>query len=155
VNRPSAPVPLDEDALTAGVELVGRTGATNFEVGYLHDDVPIEKAGWWAKAQYRGTRITVENQPGPAEAVEALAERILTSAKCMHCGGLVTLRPDGALAYVGGRFLDGTEITEDLARSMPQCRWRRVGPRWQRGCEMAPRKSTAAARKKARKRGRR
>lgn len=60
----------DEDALIAGVDLVGRTGATDFEVGYLHDDVPVAEAGWYAKAQYRGARLTAEDHPGPVEAVE-------------------------------------------------------------------------------------
>jgi len=44
-------VNLDEDALIAAADLVGRTGATGFEIGYLHDDVPAEKAGWYAHAQ--------------------------------------------------------------------------------------------------------
>jgi hypothetical protein len=157
VNQPRPPIGgIDEDQLIAGVELVGRTGARELQVGYLHEDVPSERAGWYAHAQYRGARITVEDKRGPVEAVEALAERLLTSAVCQHCKGLVSLRPDGALAYIGGHFLDGTPITEELVRSMPQCHWRRVGQHWQRGCEMAPRKSTAAARRrgKGRKRSR-
>lgn len=49
-------VPLDDDALLATADLVGRSGATGLEVGYLHDDVPAELASWWATAHYQGAR---------------------------------------------------------------------------------------------------
>lgn len=51
---------LDEDALAACAELVGRTGAKDFQIGYLHDNVPLRLAGWYAYAQYPGNRIGVE-----------------------------------------------------------------------------------------------
>lgn len=104
----------DEDALVAGVDLVGRTGATDFEVGYLHDDVPVAEAGWYAKAQYRGARLTAEDHPGPVEAVEALARRLLKGALC-KCRRRVTL---------AGSQGDGSK-----------CRWTRVGRRWTSECE--------------------
>ncbi len=31
---------LDEDALIAATDLVGRTGAKEFQIGYLNDDPP-------------------------------------------------------------------------------------------------------------------
>ncbi len=43
---------LDQDAVTACADLVGRTGATNFTIGYLHDDVPPDQAAWYAHAQF-------------------------------------------------------------------------------------------------------
>lgn len=104
-------IDLDEDALLAAIDLVGRTGATDFEVGYLNDDVPIEKADWWARAQYRGARIQVEHYKGPAEASEALARRLFADAICTHCGALIRL--------------SGNKVG---------CRWRRAGARWERGC---------------------
>ena len=127
---------LDEDAVIAAVDLVGRTGATEIEFGYLHDDVPLEEAGWYAHAQYRGARITEENQRGPAEAVEALARRLLTGGKCVHCGGLVALSDAGAVAYPGAAMADGTVWTEEQIRAAGQCRWTRQGQRWARGCEV-------------------
>lgn len=125
---------MDDDALTAAVDLVGRTGAESFELGYLHDDVPVPQAAWWANAQLRGTRIMVEDQPGPVEAAEALARRILVGGQCQHCGGLVALSDGAAVAYPGP-MTDGTTWTEEAIRAAGQCRWRRVGPRWVRGCE--------------------
>jgi hypothetical protein len=135
---------LDEDAVIAAVDLVGRSGATGFEFGYLHDDVPTEEAGWWAKAQYRGARISVQDHRGPVEACEALARRILTGAKCAHCGGLVALSDRGAVAY-GGQMADGTTFTLEQARAAGRCRWTREGQRWARGCEVPDAAPAAAA----------
>lgn len=123
------------DAAVAAADLVGRTGARHLQVGYVHDDVPSEDAGWFAHAQYRGARITVEAQTGPGEALEALARRILTGAKCVHCGGLVALSRLGAVFYRDAVMADGSRFTETHARAVPQCQWRRVGKRWVAGCQ--------------------
>ncbi len=124
---------LDEDAVRACADLAGRSGARSFQCGYLHDDVPVEQAGWYAYAQFRGARISAENQPGPVEACDALARKLLTGAECQHCHGLVTLTGAGAVAYPGP-FTDGTTRTEAELRAKPQCRWTRMGPRWVAGC---------------------
>lgn len=123
---------VDQDAVVAAADLVGRTGATGFEIGYLHDDVPNEEAGWYASAQYRGARI-IEESSGPTEAAEALARRLLTGARC-KCGKLVALSDSGAVAYDDVTMADGTKWTVDKARAAGQCRWRRMGARWQQGC---------------------
>jgi hypothetical protein len=133
------PDAFDRDALLAAVDLVGRTGARDFEIGYLNDaDEPAFAAHgpqWWAKAQYRGERIFVEDHTRPDAAAEALAVRLLTGAKCKHCGGLVALADDGALAFAEAHLVDGTSWTSEEAAAAGQCRWRRVGTRWERGCE--------------------
>lgn len=126
--------PDQEDALVATVELVGRTGATAFECGYLHDDAPVDQAAWWAHAQYRGARIAVENQAGPVQAFDALAKRLLSGAQCQHCRGLVALSPFGAMAF-DSTFVDGRRWTVEQAAAAQQCLWRRVGRSWVRGCE--------------------
>jgi hypothetical protein len=125
---------LDEDALRACADLVGRTGAKGFQIGYLHEGVPPEQAGWFAHAQYQGARIGVEDKTGPVEAAEALCRRLLTGAQCFHCKRLVALSDHGAIAY-NSHLADGTEWTVEQAAKAGQCRWRRVGPRWVRGCE--------------------
>ena len=104
----------DQDAIEAGLTLCGRSGAREVEFGYLDDDVPIADARWWAKAQYDGARLQVENLPGPAEAIEALARKILEGGECTHCQETVRLEGEA----------DG-----------PGCRWSRLGRRWIRGCE--------------------
>jgi hypothetical protein len=111
---------INEDVVRALVDLVGRTGATNLELGYLHDDVPVEQAGWWAYAQYRGARITTADHRSPTGAALALAERLLAGATC-RCTRPVTLSDDGA-----------------------GCRWRLVGDRWEPGCDEPPLKVKGA-----------
>lgn len=115
---------LDEDALFAAADLVGRTGAKSFEIGYLHDDVPAAEAGWYAHAQYKGARITEEGA-GPVEAAEALARRLLAGGKCTRCGGLIALSGHGAFAYPSATLTDGTSWTAEDAKAAAQCRWTR------------------------------
>lgn len=103
---------LNGDAVVACADLVGRAGASGFELGYLHDDVPIEQAGWYAHAQYRGARMTVEDRCSPSEAALALAERLLRGAAC-RCGLQVTLNDD-----------------------VPGCRWRLQGKAWKPSCDV-------------------
>jgi hypothetical protein len=102
---------LDEDAVIACFDLAGRTGAQGAEIGYLNDEPPH---GWYAHAKYRGARIVVEDLDGPVEAADALARRLLAGGKCTHCKRTVVLSGDGLV-----------------------CRWRRMGPRWERGCAPA------------------
>jgi len=104
-------VQFDDEAITACADLVGRSGATSFIIGYLHEGVPIAEAGWYAHAQYHGARLICENQRGPAEAAEGLSARLLDGARCVYC----------SLPVVTG---DGEG-----------CRWHREGARWEPGCE--------------------
>jgi hypothetical protein len=129
-------IDMDDEALSAGVMLVGNTGARSFECGYLHDDVPTEEAAWYATAAYNGVKIIAENHPGPVAAVEALAEKLLTGARCQWCQGLVSLRDDGATAYPGSGMADGSTMPESVEEitALGLCRWRRHGPRWEPGC---------------------
>lgn len=128
-----AAVSMDEDAVIAAVDLVGRAGAKSFELGYLDDDVPVEKARWWAHADYRGDRIIEENHRGPVEAAEALARRILTGGRC-RCGKLVALSGNGAVAYDNVTMADGSKWTADEAKAAGQCRWTREGRKWVSAC---------------------
>lgn len=159
---------LDQDALDAAVDLVGRSGARGFEVGYVHEGVPVAEAGWYAHAQYGGARITTEDHRGPVEAAEALARRLLTGAKCTHCGGLVALRDDGAMAWpgqlIGMGQLQGVKDAPHAAdgpwdaeaiRAAGQCRWRRMGAKWVRGCEGQPAARAAGPNRAERRRKKR
>jgi hypothetical protein len=125
---------MDDDAVTAALDLVGRAGARELNFGYLHEDVPIDEAGWWATASYQGTKITVENHAGPVEALEGLARRLLTGAKCVTCGGLIALSDSGAIGYPGTIMADGTRWSKEDLEQARHCRWRRNGPRWEPGC---------------------
>lgn len=107
---------IDEDEVMAAVGLADRCGARDFEVGFLHDDKPVHLAGWWASVSFRGAKVRVENQAGPAEAAAALARRLLDGAQC-RCGKAVCIHGDGTDAC---------------------CRWSRVGPKWTPGCDEPP-----------------
>jgi hypothetical protein len=125
-------VNLDEDALIAAADLVGRTGAKEFQIGYLNDDPPHQ---WYAQARYKGTRISEGDHKGPIEAAEALARRLLAGGKCTKCGGLVALSGAGAMIYPSATLTDGTKWTERDAKAAGQCRWTRVGRKWVAGCQ--------------------
>ncbi|OIN79982.1 hypothetical protein [Mycobacterium malmoense] len=105
--------PWDQDAFNAALDLIGRTGAKQFEIGYLNENVPVEQADWYAHAQYHGTRVIAEHHRGPVEAAEALARRLLDGGLCTHCGLRI------ALADFPGK----------------RCRWTRQGDKWARGCQ--------------------
>lgn len=140
--------------LTAGVTLIGHTGAKTLEIGYLHDDVPADQAGWWASAQYQGAKLTVEDHRSPADAVEALAEKILTGGRCQWCQGLVALGTAGAVAYPGSPMVDGTVMPSDpeQIRALGQCLWRLRGDRWEPGCVHGESTAPAAPRDRAARR---
>lgn len=107
-------MPESDDIVDACIDLVGRCGASGLQIGHLHDDAPVAEAGWYAYAQYRGARITVEDHQSPTLAALALAQRLLQGAAC-RCGETVSLSDD-----------------------RPGCRWRLVGARWEPGCDVPP-----------------
>jgi hypothetical protein len=134
VAVPGPPGAGDEDAVKACADLVGRTGAKSFECGYLHDDVPVAEAGWYATAVYRGAKLTAEDKASAAEACDALADRLLSGAQCQHCKGLVALSDGGAFAFRRATLATGQRWDAEDAAKAPQCRWTRTGARWERGC---------------------
>jgi hypothetical protein len=134
VTAAGPPGVAEEDAVKACADLVGRTGATSFECGYVHEGVPVAEAGWYATAVYKGAKITAEDKSSPAEACDALADRLLTGAQCQHCEGLVALTDEGAFAYSRAVLATGQRWDADDAAKAPQCRWTRTGARWERGC---------------------
>jgi len=125
--------PDDENAVVACADLVGRSGARKFEIGYLYDDVPCEQAGWYAHAQYPGARITASDQPSPVHAARELARKILTGARC-RCGRLVSLSDDGAIAFDNTTMADGSKWTLKEAASAGQCQWRLIDKTWTPSC---------------------
>jgi hypothetical protein len=102
------------DIVVACADLAGRSGAVEFDLGYVHDDVPVEQAGWYATATFRGAKLLVQDQPSPEAAALALAHRLLRGATC-RCHQAVTLND-----------------------TTPGCRWRLVGQRWEPGCTASP-----------------
>jgi hypothetical protein len=115
----------EDDRIVAAVDLIGRTGATALEVGYLHDDVPSDEAAWWASAQYQGAKVAVEGKRSPHGALDALLARLLYGGVCRWCGRHVTNRK----AKSPQRF----------------CRYVRHGDRYERGCADTHHETTVPA----------
>lgn len=126
----------DAAAVKACADLVGRTGATSFECGYLNDDVPADQAGWYATAVFKGARITAEDQASPAAACAMLAARLLSGGQCQHCHKLITLSPLGAVAH-DVTLLNGKTWTAAEQAAAGLCYWQLNGDRWERGCTTA------------------
>ncbi|MGN2634648.1 hypothetical protein ACTD5D_00325 [Nocardia takedensis] len=107
---------LDEDAVIAAADVIGRTGAVQFEFGHDGDDDtrPATEVRWHASAMYRGARVFEDGHPGPVEAAEALARKLLAGGLCTNCNQTITL--SGPTEQAG------------------HCRWTRQGRRWERGC---------------------
>jgi hypothetical protein len=115
-------VVLDEDALLACTDVVGRTGAKSFQIGWLNDPgTPKFKSKgpeWYAYAEYdqegdvgsTQPKILVGGLPGPTEAADGLSRRLLDGGRCTHCNQTITLL--------------GTE----------GCRWTRNGRKWEASC---------------------
>lgn len=105
---------LSGDVIEACADLVGRAGASEFEIGHIRDNCPAEEAGWYAIAKYQGARITTDEHRSPSAAALALAERLLSGATC-RC------RKPVSLDDKPGR-----------------CRWRLMGNRWTPSCDAPP-----------------
>ena len=113
--------PGDDFEMLAAVELVQRSGATEFEVGYL-DENPANPR-WWAKAQYRGARLQVDEHRTPSAAADALAARILEGGTCTTCQLTVTTPAEIERKAAAG-----------LAPGREMCQWARFGRHWIAGC---------------------
>lgn len=78
-----------DSAITqATADLVGRSGARSFEVGYDEETSPLGSTvtTWYAIAVYnRETQVAASGHPSPAAACIALVDRILDGAMC-PCG---------------------------------------------------------------------
>lgn len=138
------PHPLvDNERLTAAIELIGRCAANALELGWTDDTGP-RPGEWFASARYRGARVTVEDQEGPEAAAEALALKLVAGGRCVMCGRTTTassIDPDDGtplVMFVGGHPELDEEVIEyrpidELRRTL--CITYRDGSHWLRGCD--------------------
>jgi hypothetical protein len=124
-------------AVVAAGELAGRTGGSDFEMGWTRDGVPTERAGWYAQATWErhgNIRVGVYDQPGPVAAALAFAGRILDGGQCQGCGRITSTNPDGVMG--GTRTLvDGRTWTYEQQAEAGVCVWQRRGITWAMGCK--------------------
>lgn len=82
----------DRAVLTHTVAAVGRTGARGIEIGHLEDgDVPIDQARWYATAQYRGAKVSCDEQTSPIAAVVGLYAMLAAGGTCVTCRRTVAI----------------------------------------------------------------
>lgn len=81
----------DDARLIAAVEMVRRTGASNFSIRYTDDEEPVV---WIAVADYGEGRCEVDASLDPLRAVLRLCERLVDGGTCTHCGRPAGLDPD-------------------------------------------------------------
>jgi hypothetical protein len=140
----------DTERVLACAKLVERTGGKAFELGYLHEDVANWRdAGWWAVAEWRGTKITSGSEHrSPGEAADALATRLLDGGQC-KCGKITSTNPAGVQG--GDRTtLLGEQFTYEQQVAAGVCVWRRDGDQWKPGCTAPPRALSTEERKRLR-----
>lgn len=108
------------NAVVAAADLVGRAGATKFEIAWDCPHVPDEgddhqcdAVTWTCSAQYKGHRIFTDGRQSPAQAANELALKILDGGRC-RCGKTVSL-------------FGGTG-----------CQWTLQGNKWEPGCDATP-----------------
>lgn len=73
----------DDPRFVAGVDLLGRTGAQGFRIGYSHEDDGLPVV-WYAVATYlKGAEAAAAMNP--LDAVLRLCERVIDGGFCTHC----------------------------------------------------------------------
>lgn len=112
------------ECVQAIADLVGRSGAREFEMGYVDAEVEGGPETWYCTAVYRGAKLFVDDQPTPAHAADGLAHVILDGGMCTHCGEKTSTRGTPLGVYI------------KFGRSKKaRCIWYRDGNVWKRGCE--------------------
>jgi hypothetical protein len=136
------------DANIAAQNLISRTGALNVEIAYYGDDDELSGAYWAASVRYQGTRIGVEAQPGPVQALEALVARLMHGAVCMGCSKLIAINDEPV--PVPASLVDGYVYDRTRAEKLGICHWTRQGRRWVPECGDHPAPADSSREKLAR-----
>jgi hypothetical protein len=71
----------DDPRVPAAIDLIGRTGANEFQFRYSDDEKPVV---WMALARW-GTRWDVAAGINPAIAIFRLLDEVIDGGKCTHC----------------------------------------------------------------------
>jgi hypothetical protein len=84
----------DDPRLLAGVDLLRRTGARQFQIRYSDDEEPVV---WLAVISYvrdEGTYYDAAGAMDPVRAVLRLCELVVDGGHCAHCHRPAGLDPD-------------------------------------------------------------
>jgi hypothetical protein len=94
VKARPAPPPGIDPRLPAMIELIGRTGASEFKLQHCDEEPPTV---WIARSLYEDGRAECAAAMDPSAAVMRLAERLVDGGLCTHCG-----KPSGFSAEFEG-----------------------------------------------------
>ena len=110
--------PADDPRFIAATEMIGRTGASAFQIRYSDDEEPTI---WLTVAQYEGDRFECAAGRDPLAAILRLCGQLIDGGICTHCS-----RPTGFSAD-----LDALPLAEHVC-------WYQWDPElktFRRGCE--------------------
>jgi hypothetical protein len=116
---------IHDPRFTAAIDLLGRTGAKNFRVGYTREE-DGEPVVWYAVCEYkRPAGTAVWHKPSaeaaaamdPLNAVLRLCEILIDGGRCNHCGQNTIFDPDMPVEGVVSK-----EVMDDLLDKMG-CRY--------------------------------
>lgn len=88
--------PFDDARFVAGVDLLGRSGAEQFQIRYCEEEDPvvwIAAAHWTTERATRGRGPTWDAAAGmtPWRALYRLLEAVLDGGTCTHCQKMVSV----------------------------------------------------------------
>lgn len=84
-----------DERIKAGVDLIGRTGAKQFQIRYSDDEKPVI---WFAVAIWEDSKYETAAGADPLQAVMRLCERLIDGGICTHCNrptALETMHVEG------------------------------------------------------------
>jgi hypothetical protein len=84
------PLTTEDKQLTAAVDLLGRTGAAEFQLRVCEEDAPAE---WIAAARW-GDQWEVAAAIHPLDAVFRLCDEVIDGGVCQHCRRPTGFSPD-------------------------------------------------------------
>lgn len=74
--------PLDLQHVAALFDQLGRSGATDVEVGWLSDERPWR---YWARARWNGHAVISEDHAGADLALLGVARQVIHRGRCQRC----------------------------------------------------------------------
>lgn len=92
MSSPPGDMPKEiEERFLAGVEMVRRTGSSQFQLRWSDDETPVV---WFAVAVYPDERWDVGAARDPWRAVARLLETLIDGGVCTHCARPTGFDPD-------------------------------------------------------------
>lgn len=74
--------PSEDPRFVAAINLIGRTGATSWQIRYSDDRAPIV---WVTIAEYPGERFETASALNPLTALLRLCDQLVDGGQCLHC----------------------------------------------------------------------